>query len=63
MQPEKVQKRSEVIVECEMFDTVDLNLDIPWTLTQTDDDEESKTWSKGLSQWLSSEWFFHFLKG
>ena len=24
-----------------MFDAVDLSLDIPWTLTETDDDEES----------------------
>ena len=41
MRPEKVQKRSEAIVECEMFDAVDLSSDIPWTLTKTDDDDES----------------------
>ena len=29
MRPEKVQKRSEAIVECEMFDAVDLSSDIP----------------------------------
>ena len=41
MRPEKVQKWSEAIVECEMFDAVDLSSDIPWTLTKTDDDDES----------------------
>ena len=41
MRPEKVQKRSEAIIECEMFDAIDLSSDIPWTLTKTDDDEES----------------------
>ena len=47
MRPEKVQKRSEVIVECEMFDAVDLSSDIPWTLTKTDDDEESNDVEQG----------------
>ena len=28
-------------VECEMFDAVDLSLDIPWTITETNDEEES----------------------
>ena len=41
MRPEKVQKRFEAIIECEMFDAIDLSSDIPWTLTKTDDDEES----------------------
>ena len=40
MRLEKVQKWSEAIVECEMFDAVDLSSDIPWTLTKTDDDDE-----------------------
>ena len=47
MRPEKVQKRSEAIVECEMFDAVDLSSDIPWTLTKTDDDEESNGVEQG----------------
>ena len=47
MRPEKVQKRSEAIVECEMFDAVDLSSDIPWTLTKTDDDEESNDVEQG----------------
>ena len=47
MPPENVQKRSEAIVECEMFDAVDLSLDIPWTLTKTDDDEESNDVEQG----------------
>ena len=41
MRLEKVQKRFEAIVECEMFDAIDLSSDIPWTLTKMDDDEES----------------------
>ena len=47
MRPEKVQKRFEAIVECEMFDAVDLSSDIPWTLTKTDDDEESNDVEQG----------------
>ena len=47
MRPEKVQNRSEAIVECEMFDVVDLSSDIPWTLTKTDDDEESNNVEQG----------------
>ena len=47
MRPEKVQKRSEAIVECEMFDAVDLSSDIPWTLTKTNDDEESNDVEQG----------------
>ena len=47
MRSEKVQKRSEAIVECEMFDAVDLSSDIPWTLTKTDDDEESNDMEQG----------------
>ena len=42
MRPEKVQKRSEAAVECEMFDAVDLSIDIPWTITEMDDGEELK---------------------
>ena len=42
-----MQKRSEAIVECEMFDAVDLSSDIPWTLTKTDDDEESNDVEQG----------------
>ena len=42
MRPEKVQKRSEVTVEYEMFDAVDLSIDIPWTIAEMDDEEESK---------------------
>ena len=41
MRPEKVQKRSEVTVDCEMFDAVDLSSDIPWTIIEMDDEEES----------------------
>ena len=33
MRPEKVQKRSEATVECEMFGAVDLSTNIPWTIT------------------------------
>ena len=29
MRPEKMQKRFEAAVECEMFDAVDLTTDIP----------------------------------
>ena len=47
MRSEKVQKRSEAIVECEMFDAVDLSLEIPWTLTKTDDDKESNDVEQG----------------
>ena len=42
MQPEKVQKRSEVTIECEMFGAIDLSLDIPLTITEMDNEEESK---------------------
>ena len=42
MRPEKVQKRSEATVECEMFDAIDLSTNIPWTITEMDDEEESK---------------------
>ena len=47
MQLEKVQKRSEATVECEMFDAVDLSSDILWTSTETDDDEESNDVEQG----------------
>ena len=47
MRLEKVQKRFEAIVEYKMFDTVDLSSDIPWTLTKTDDDEESNNVEQG----------------
>ena len=33
MRPEKVHRRSEATVECEIFDVVDLSTDIPWTIT------------------------------
>ena len=36
-----------MIVECEMFDAVDLSSDIPWMLTKTDDDEESNDMEQG----------------
>ena len=41
MRAEKVQKRSEVIVECEMFDAVSLSKDIPWMITEMDSEEKS----------------------
>ena len=47
MQPEKVQNRSEVTIECEMFDVVDLSMDIPWTITKMDNEEESKDVEQG----------------
>ena len=47
IRPEKMQKRFEVIVECKMFDAVDLSLDIPWMLTKTDNDEESNDVEQG----------------
>ena len=47
MQPEKVQKRFEATVECEMFDVVDLSLDIPWTITKMDNDKESNDVEQG----------------
>ena len=47
MRPEKVQKRSKATIECEMFDAIDLSLDISWTLTETDDDEESNDVEQG----------------
>ena len=61
MRLEKVQKRSEAIVECEMFDAVDLSLDIPWTLTKTDDDEESNDVEQGTKSMaeLTKDLSFH----
>ena len=47
MRPEKVQKRSEAAVECEMFDAVDLSTDIPWMITEMDNEEESKDVEQG----------------
>ena len=47
MQPEKVQKRSKAIVECELFDAVDLSTDIPWMITEVDDEEESNDVEEG----------------
>ena len=47
MRPEKVQKRSEATVECEMFDAIDLSSDIPRTITEMDDDEESNDVEQG----------------
>ena len=37
-----MQKRFEVAVECEMFDAIDLSIDIPWTITEMDDEKELK---------------------
>ena len=34
-------KKLEAIVECDMFEAIDLNKDIPWTITEVDDEEES----------------------
>ena len=42
-----MQKRSEAIVECEMFDIVDLSSDILWRLTKTNNDEESNDMEQG----------------
>ena len=47
MQPEKVQKRSEATVECEMFDAIDLSTDIPWTIIEIEDEKESKDVEQG----------------
>ena len=47
MRMEKVQKKSEATVECEMFDAVDLNTDIPWTIIKMDDEEESNDVEQG----------------
>ena len=47
MRPEKVQKRYEVTVECEMFDAVDLSSDISWMITETDDEKESNNVEQG----------------
>ena len=41
MRLEKVQKRSKGIVECEMFNAVNLSMDIPWMITEMDNEEES----------------------
>ena len=43
----KSAKKSEAIVECKMFDVVDLNIDIPWTITKMDDEEELKDVEQG----------------
>ena len=47
MRPEKVQKRFEATVECEMFDAVNLSMDIPWTITEMDDEKESNNVEQG----------------
>ena len=47
MRPQKVQKMSEAIVECKMFDAVDLSIDIPWTIIEMDDEEELKDVEQG----------------
>ena len=61
MRLEKVLKRSEAIVECEMFDATDLSLDIPWPLTETDDDEESNDVEQGTKPMaeLTEDLSFH----
>ena len=41
MRGEKVPKKLEAIVECDMFEAIDLSKDIPWTITEVDDEEES----------------------
>ena len=48
MRLEKLQKRSEATVECEMFDAVDLSTDILWAITEIDDKEESKDVEQGI---------------
>ena len=40
MRLEKAQKRSEVTIECEMFNVVDLSMNIPWMITEMDNEEE-----------------------
>ena len=35
------ERKLEAIVECDMFEAVDLSKDIPWTITEVDDEEES----------------------
>ena len=47
MRSEKVQKRSKATIECEIFDAVDLNTDIPWTIIEMDDKEESNNMEQG----------------
>ena len=47
MQSKKIQKRFEAIVECEMFDADDLSTDIPWTITEMDDEEEPNDVEQG----------------
>ena len=41
MRGEKVPKKLEATVECDMFEAVDLSIDIPWTITEMDNEEES----------------------
>ena len=41
MQEEKVPKKLEAIVEYDMFEAVDLSKDIPWTITEVDNEKES----------------------
>ena len=41
MQGEKVPKKLETTVEYQMFDAVDLSTDIPWTIIEVDNEEES----------------------
>ena len=41
MRGEKVPKKLEATIECDMFEVVDLSKDIPWAITEVDDEEES----------------------
>ena len=41
MRGENVPKKLEAIVECDMFEAVDLSKDIPWMIIEVDNEEES----------------------
>ena len=47
MWAEKVQRKVDAFIECEVLDAVDLSTDIPWTITEMDNEEESNNVEQG----------------
>ena len=41
MRGEKMPKKLEATIECDMFEAVDLSKDIPWMITEVDNEEKS----------------------
>ena len=59
MRGEKVPKKLEAIVECDMFEAVDLSKDIPWMIIKVNNEEESND----MEQRLRFLRFCRFVRG